>query len=238
MKKIFFGCLIWMCIYSYVFAAEDGLVAWWKFDKEKDAKKTTDAVSQLQDSLVGYIKYVRGISGTALTFDGYTTGVMRLAAKAPNLAEAFSFEAWIAIQAYPWALCGIVNQCEQPDLKPTTAIGQLPPEKDPTAGYIFGIDANGRLHLQLSIDDKWQKCSSEEKIPLMKWTHIAGTFDSSKGITVYINGKKTAEKAVTGKVNSAPELDMIVGRINKARIPQYAINTGTPAMYSFDGYID
>ena len=242
MRKVIFlsgFMLLWtLCSVCAFAASKTGLVAWWKFDKEKDAKRTMDAVSQSQDSLIGYTKHVRGVSGTALTFDGYTTGVVRLAAKAPKLAEAFSFEAWIAIQAYPWALCAIVNQCEQPDLKPTTNIGQRQPEKDPTAGYVFGIDANGRLHLQLSIDGKWQKCTSEEEIPLMKWTHVAGTFDSSKGITVYINGKKAAEKTVTGKVNFASELDMIVGRINKVRIPEYTLNTSTPAMYSFDGYID
>jgi len=37
----------------FAVAADDGLVAWWKFDKEKDARETVDAVSQLQDSLGG-----------------------------------------------------------------------------------------------------------------------------------------------------------------------------------------
>ncbi|MHC4255793.1 MAG: LamG domain-containing protein [Planctomycetota bacterium] len=213
-------------------------VAWWKFDDKEQTKVVEDSVTQSQDTLTGYVRYKKGVSGSTLVFDGYTTSIVRPAPKAPQLSDAFSFEAWIAIQAYPWALCAVVNQCQQPDLKPTTNIGERQPEEDPTAGYVFGIDANGRLHLQLSIDGKWQKCTSEEKIPLMKWTHIAGTFDPSKGITVYINGKKAAEQNVTGKVNLASEVDLIVGRINKVRIPEYALNTSTPVMYSFDGYID
>jgi hypothetical protein len=194
-------------------------VAWWKFDDKEQTKVVEDSVTQSQDTLTGYVRYKKGVSGSTLVFDGYTTSIVRPAPKAPQLSD-------------------VVNQCQQPDLKPTTNIGERQPEEDPTAGYVFGIDANGRLHLQLSIDGKWQKCTSEEKIPLMKWTHIAGTFDPSKGITVYINGKKAAEQNVTGKVNLASEVDLIVGRINKVRIPEYALNTSTPVMYSFDGYID
>jgi hypothetical protein len=212
--------------------------AWWKFDDIEQTKFSEDFITQSQDILTGYVKYTKGVSGSALVFDGYTTSVVRQSSKAPQLSDSFSFEAWIAVQAYPWALCAIVNQCQQPDLKPTTKIGERQPEEDPTAGYVFGIDANGRLHLQLSVDGKWQKCTSEEKIPLMKWTHIAGTFDSSNGITVYINGKKAAEKDISGKLKLASEVNLIVGRINKVRIPEYALNTSTPAMYSFDGYID
>ncbi len=219
-------------------AHDEGLVAWWKFDDQKDAKTATDDVSQSQDALIGYTKYVKGVLGTALTFDGYTTGVVRQASDAPKLGDAFSFEAWIAIQAYPWDLCGIVERCEHPDVELTKRLGNIPPAKDPTAGYIFGIHANGHLHLELFADGKWQECTSKDKIGLMQWTHIAATYDASKGITVYINGKKAGTNPVKGPVKFAPELDMLVGRNNKARVPYRPVNTNAPAMYSFDGYID
>jgi len=229
------------CTYTAFGAAsarDNTPIAWWKFDKQIDTKKTTDAVSQSTDSVIGYTKYVKGVSGTALTFDGYSTGVVRQAAEAPDLGDAFSFEAWIAIQAYPWDLCGIVDRCEHPDVEPSKRLGNIPPAKDPTAGYIFGIGANGHLNLELFADGKWQKCTSKDKIPLMQWTHIGATYDDSKGITVYINGKKAGAKAVKGSVKFAPKLDMLVGRNNKARVPYRALNTNTPVLYSFDGYID
>ncbi|MHC4115770.1 MAG: hypothetical protein ACYSSL_10720, partial [Planctomycetota bacterium] len=119
-------------------------VAWWKFDDKEQTKVVEDSVTQSQDTLTGYVRYKKGVSGSTLVFDGYTTSIVRPAPKAPQLSDAFSFEAWIAIQAYPWALCAVVNQCQQPDLKPTTNIGERQPEEDPTAGYVFGIDANGR----------------------------------------------------------------------------------------------
>ncbi len=219
-------------------ARDNTPIAWWKFDKQIDAKKTADAVSRYQDTLIGYTKYVKGVSGTALIFDGYSTGVVRQASNAPELPDAFSFEAWIAIQAYPWDLCGIVDRCEHPDVEPSKRLGNIPPQKDPTAGYIFGIHANGHVNLELFADGKWQKCTSKEKIPLMQWTHIAATYDASKGMAVYINGKKTGSKAVKGPVKFAPKLDMLVGRNNKARVPYRALNTNTPVLYSFDGYID
>ena len=90
-------------------ARDSGPVAWWKFDKSPD-RATADAASGTKDEVLGFFKYVKGASGEALRFDGYSTVVQRKAKDAPKLGKSFSIEAWVALQAYPWGMCPIVRQ--------------------------------------------------------------------------------------------------------------------------------
>ena len=230
------GLVMWTTL--RVFAGDDRLVAWWKLDEAKEAR-TIDTVSQIQDKVIGYSKYVSGVLGTGLRFDGYTTGILREASKAPLLGDALTFESWIALQTYPWGLCAIVSQNDQQVVSIVEKEGNFPPEKDPPAGYFFGIDSNGRVHLQLSLEGQWHKCRSEEKIPLMKWTHVAGAYSASDGtLTVYLNGKKVGSQPAKGKVRFSPTIDLLIGKNHKPRPPEHPIRLNIPALYSIDGYLD
>ena len=115
--------LVWMsCFFCALAASETGLVAWWKFDEGK-GKIAIDRISQKEDAILRNFRYLPGVSGTGVKFDGFTTHIIRKAAEAPHLTDAFTIETWVAPQAYPWNWCAIVNQ-----------------EKDHKAGYFFGID--------------------------------------------------------------------------------------------------
>jgi hypothetical protein len=221
---------------SYVNSRPE-LAAWWKFD-ESDAKRALDSVSQAADPVLGYSKSVPGVSGRALRFDGLTTVVARPAAKAPALGNSFSVEAWIAIQAYPWGLSAIVSQCRMHPVELVSVEGEFTPEKDPTAGYYFAVDANGRVHFQAFVAGRWRSARSSAKIPLLKWAHIAGTYDAEEGLAVYVNGEKSGGEAARGAIAFAPDVDLVIGRNHIARPPQYPIRINIPASYSFDGFID
>jgi len=103
--------LMEVCLVPGVFAlaAEQGLVAWWKFDEQK-GNAAVDSVGKLDDPIKGNFKYVEGAIGNALRFDGYTTRVIRKAGDVPQLSDAFTIEAWIAPQTYSWNWTGIVDQ--------------------------------------------------------------------------------------------------------------------------------
>jgi hypothetical protein len=219
--------------------ASENPVAWWTFDKS-NGKTTEDKITGIEDEVLGFHKYVTGTDGTALRFDGYSTGVRRIAADAPKLDNAFSFEAWVAFQAYPWGKCAIVGQTKVEDLPYMMRSMEtlFPEEPIPSAGYYFAVDARGRVHLQAFINGEWKTCQSEERIPLLKWTHIAGSFNENEGLTVYVNGKKAGHNAVRGKVTFAPDLDVMVGRNYSKRRMEHAIISIIPSNYSFDGYID
>jgi hypothetical protein len=206
-------------------ASEEGLVARWRFDEGK-GKAAVDSVSGKEDAILRRFWYLPGVSGTAVKFDGFTARIVRKASDAPHLTDAFTIEAWVVPQAYPWNWCAIVNQ-----------------EKEHKAGYFFGIDDIGRVGLHLTVDGKWYECTSEETIPFMeKWSHVAGTFDKDAGITVYIDGKVAARLPVKGTLTFAADVDLEIGRNHKKMLlnPKWLVRKGVnfATSYSFDGLID
>jgi len=227
MRKIFFFSFFMVTLVLYfsssAIAADDGLVAWWKFDKPKD-KVATDSISQIDDEIGGNFKYTEGVSGKAIRFDGYTVCLTRRAAGAPSLRDAFTVEAWIAPQVYPWNWTAIVDR-----------------EKEHKAGYFFGVDAEGYVGLQLAIDGRWQQCRSNIRLPLLKWSHIAGTFDKDRGINIYINGKSVGSLLVKGPLTVAEDVDLFIGRSHRKMSPQNTERTPSRKLLSnmiFDGLID
>jgi hypothetical protein len=217
--------LAWtICCFS-AFAADEGLVAWWKFDEGR-GRVAQDSASGNRDSTKGNFTYIEGISGSGIKCDGFTTRVIRESAAAPPFTDAFTIEAWVAPQAYPRNWCAIVNQ-----------------EKDRRAGYFFGIDAFGHVGLHLAVDGKWQQCTSEATIPFMeKWSHIAGTFNKDKGIVLYIDGKIVGKLPAKGRMIFADGMDLQIGRNHKKMRMNADLlvrpRVNFPISYSFDGIID
>jgi hypothetical protein len=203
-------------------ADDQGLVAWWKFEKNEKGK-ILDSVGRVEDRISGNYKYVKGVAGDAVRFDGFTTVVTRQAAKAPVLGESFSVEAWVAVAAYPWNWCPVVAQ-----------------EKDGQAGYYFGIGPKGEVGLSISSNGDWKTCTSQDRISLRKWTHIAASFNQNLGIKVYLNGKLSAELPVQGAIMQARDIDLLIGMNREKRIPSHPVRPQAtlPAWYSFDGIID
>jgi hypothetical protein len=198
------------CLANAAFAADRPPVASWSFNQ-----------GPAGDEVRGFRKFVDGVAGKALRFDGQTTTVVRSAEKMPRIDEAFSVEAWVALQTYPWTWCAIVNQ-----------------EKDRQAGYFFGIDPEGRFGLQLATREGWQDCRSSVGLPLYSWNHILGVFDPATGLRLYLNGKLVGEKAVSGPPLFAPDVDVWIGRNETPLGLSEEIRVVAPVAFSFDGILD
>ena len=211
-----------MLITAAVRAQDQGLVAKWSFN-EVVAPVAHDSVSGVDDRVEGFYKYVPGVTGMGLRFDGYTTHIVREAKKAPQLSEAFSVEAWVALNAYPWNWAPIVDD-----------------EQFQQVGYSFGIDAFGHLGLQVSVQGVWQSVYSTAQLPLKRWAHVVGTFESGSGLAVYIDGKEAARAPVTGSMKPADQVDLLIGRPREAMmpVPAEAIHPFYPVWYSLDGILD
>jgi hypothetical protein len=207
-------------------AADEGSVAWWKFDEGK-GDIAIDSVSGKKDVIKRTFWYRPGVSGKAIKFDGFTTHIVRKAADAPRLRDSFTIEAWIAPQAYPYNWCAIVNQ-----------------EKNKKAGYFLGIDAFARVGFHAAVGGEWQQCNTKKAmVPFMtKWTHVAGVFEKDKGLAVYVNGEAAAERQVKGAPDFAEGIDLQIGRNHKktrmdpVTLVRRDVNFDTS--YSFDGLID
>ena len=66
-------------------------MAKWSFD-EAASPATHDSVSGNEDKVEGFYKYVPGVTGTGLRFDGYTTHVIRTARRLHNLQMLFPWK--------------------------------------------------------------------------------------------------------------------------------------------------
>lgn len=207
---------------GYSVAQSPGLVARWSFPETSEAA-TPEQITKGNCEIGGYYKYVQGVVGTGLRFDGYTTSVTCKTENSPTLSKAFSVQAWVALNTYPWNWVPIVDQ-----------------EEASMAGYFFGIDAYGHLSLQMEINGVWQSVSSDAEIPLKKWARVTGTFDESKGLRLYLNGKPVGELRVQGKLIPAARTHLLIGRVREPMFPgpPPTIHPQHPVWYSLDGILD
>jgi len=192
------------------YAAERHPVASWPFNRDGGT-----------DEIRGFHKFVAGADGDGLRFDGQTTVLIRAAGRAPRLSGAFSVEAWVALQTYPWTWCAVVNQ-----------------EKARQAGYFFGIDPEGRFGLHVAVAGHWQECRSDARLPLYSWNHLLGTFDPAGGLRLYLNGKLVGETATAGSPRFSPEADIWIGRNQTSLGLSEEVRVVAPVAFSFDGIID
>jgi len=200
-------------------AANEGTAAWWKFDGTP-----TDSAANIEDALNGYADYVEGVSGKCLKFDGFTTYLKRKADDAPKLSNSFTIEAWVALQVYPWNWTAIADQ-----------------EKDHEQGYFFGIDALGHVGLGIAVNGKWHQCVSETKLPLLKWSHVVGVFDKTRGLAVFVNGEQVATASVKGSMTAPTNVDLLIGRSHQKMYPLFTEREPSRRLLSdmtFDGLID
>lgn len=200
----------------------NGLVAWWKFD-EGQGNTTYESVGRYRDTVQNYFDWAKGVNGNGLRLDGFTTVIERSAKDAPKLRAGFTIEAWLALQSYPWNWAAIVDQ-----------------DSDREAGYYFGIDAEGRLGLQLEVAGVWEVCLSEVRIPLERWTQVTGVYDPESGIHLYIDGKPEGALPVTGYFTPAADTPLRIGRNLRDLAPVALVRqkASVPAKYSLDGILD
>lgn len=198
-----------------------GPVAWWKLN-DGAGSSVLETVSGRRDPVSNNFSWVGGATNRFLEFDGFTTVVRAPMKDVLRLSGHFSVEAWIAIQSYPWNWVAIVDQ-----------------EKDHRSGYYLGIDSEGRLGLGVAVWGNWEECTSQVRIPRMRWVHVAGTYDEEHGIKLYIDGKLAGRLPVMGRMTPATEIGLRIGR-NFTNLPPTALvrpRVSFPALYSLDGII-
>lgn len=215
---LFFGCSL------YGQKAGQSLVAKWLV-KKANGRVAINSVDGSHSAINGYYRYVPAAVGTGLRFDGYTTSVSCSVSHAPKLKSSFTLNAWVAMNTYPWSWVPIVDQ-----------------EKEHEEGYSFGIDAFGHFGLEASINGQWYKLISKVRLPLKRWAHVTGTFNSSHGqgvMKIYLNGKQAGRLDVDGDFTPA-HVGILIGRVRQASMPfpQAAIHPYYPIWYSMDGILN
>ncbi|MHC4069075.1 MAG: LamG domain-containing protein [Planctomycetota bacterium] len=234
--------------------------AWWKFDEAK-GDTTVESVSGSECVIEGHKSlWKKGVSGTALQFDGYNSLISFPASKGPEVSSAVTLEGWVAIGAYPWSWAPIVQQAddvpevlekmtgprawltgeeEREDMEEPSDDFTFVLKKEDDVGYFLGIDGLGHPGLKIKVGDKWEELVSEAYLERKLWYHIAGTYDKATGkMNIYVNGKPAGEKSV-GKSDIVMSCkDVKIGK-GKPRRPIKPVRANTFIdSYSFDGLLD
>lgn len=202
---------------------------WFRFD-EGLGDHTTENLTKSPVPVAGpKTLWKRGISGTALEFDGYHSVVALPAAKAPALTGGgLTLEGWFALGAYPWNWAPIVQQGDDD-------------------GYFLGVDSHGYPGFMVKVAGTWQQLSVPNKPPyddanhlaLFRWYHAAGTYDPTDGMMrLYLNGKEVSSKKIGGGGVQAANAEVRIGKAGILRKPTEGTHDTHPSEFGLDGLID
>jgi hypothetical protein len=240
-------------------------VAYWAFEKLEQADERTltlDLASGRSDEVRGHCRLQEGVRGNFLVLNEYDSELVRAAGSGSLIkGKSFTVEAWIAPRSFPWNWAPILMQRDE------TSGFYFGIDGDGRLGLHVAVDGKwfecnsempfpGLLteHQWNSDSRKWQyfgpgnapnpepfgERTGTPTIPLLRWSHVVGTFDPSDGIKIHLNGNLLATTATHGEMTPAANAELRIGRDTRPMRPTHTErpkNT-TPFNYSFDGLFD
>lgn len=236
--------LLSICQIAHAATVADTSVAWWSFD---------DGVGR-NDVINGHHELVEGVRGRALRSDEFETVIEIAANSAPQITiGTFTVEAWIAPRAFPWNYCPILTQRSetsgfyfginyQGQLQLDAALnGKWVRCESPAAlpglneSLRFAGEGGGKKNTA-----RFGDARSNPSVPLLKWTHVAGTLDTNGALRIYINGELAGETNAGGVFVPAAETKLVIGRTTGPVLPLFLARpkANAPHFCSFDGLLD
>jgi hypothetical protein len=195
-------------------------VKWWTFN-EAAGHTTKEAVAGDACDIAGHRAYwKRGVSGTALAFDGYTSAIRLPAEQAPAIADAVTLEGWVALGAYPWNWAPLVQQGHD-------------------ASYYLGIGPHGGVAMRVRAGSEVVEVKSEKRLERRRWYHVAGTFDKATGtLRVFVDGEPCGERRAPKEDVARSTAPIQIGQ-GKPMAQSDPVRRNTfKDTFSFDGLID
>jgi len=200
---------------------------------------TKESVTNTDFQIRGLAKYVPGVKGSAIKFDGFSSYVEGTPKSFEEdeddlLPREISVESWIALGSYPWNWAPIIT------------IGRYK-----ITGFYFGVDSRGRLGFHMSdATSVWHEANSslDENtklgLELYGWHHVVGTYSPENGLAVYIDGKLEGTyndfQFDYGIAYSELDKGFRLGKNREDIAPTEPIRDWAtyPSRYTFDGIVD
>ena len=155
----------------------DGLVAHYAFEND-----TTDSSGNgLDGTIIGDATFVEGVKGMALDFSGDDYVDCGGAAEF-SFTDAMTVSTWVNIRSRPVAWMAMIAKGEN-----AWRLGV----NNETTGVHYAFTGSAR---------GWQAANTATELNFDQWYHIAATYDTEAGATVYINGKPDASNPDTGGI--------------------------------------
>ena len=231
--------------------------AWWKFD-EAQGEEVTESIGNNSSVVEGNKSLWRkGISGTALQFDGYFSKIEIPAEVTPKISNHFTLEAWIVIGAYPWSYVPIIQQCDDVPEEVQSFVGEkallegevknsedkkdfrVELKKEDDKGFFLGVDGHGFPSFKIRVGNKWEELTSGIHLERRKWYQLVATYSQETGeMNIYIDGQIAGIKKVAQASIELSTKNILIGK-GKERRPVDPVRKNTfPDSYSFDGLLD
>ena len=175
-------------------AVEDGLIAYWSFDKDTVKIKTeaVDILSGLAAAVHGDPELAPAADckvGECILFDGSVDRFLVEDSNPPKIDrdwEEITLECWVYINALDDSWNRIISLDDMPA---NTAVASLYYDDDDNQHGFF-VRAGGKS--TVAAQD-----NVLEDIPLEEWLHLAGTYDGAT-VHYYVNGKQAKKYAMKG----------------------------------------
>ncbi|NOQ28325.1 MAG: T9SS type A sorting domain-containing protein [Bacteroidales bacterium] len=132
----------------------------------------------------------------ALQFDGDDDEITVADDATLNPTDALTVEVWI--KADKW----------EDAIHEGTIIGKQVGEPD--RGYCLTAAVNGTAEFSVSINESWEKATTDEIMVIGTWYHLAGVYDGST-VKIYVNGVLQSTTEVTGTHSVATGTDLYIG---------------------------
>jgi hypothetical protein len=220
-------------------------VAWWSFDQ--DAGR--------HDAILGHHELVEGVRGKALRSDEFETAIQCAPESAPRLTSgAFAVEAWIAPRAFPWNYCPIITQRDESNgyYFGINYQGQLQLHASLGGKWIRCESRTAMPGLNEGVRFASENRSGGGKVvdfgaarpdpsvPLLRWTHVAGSLDPNGTLRIFINGEPAGETKADGAFAQAANTKLVLARTAEPVLPLFVARppANVPHFCSFDGLLD
>ncbi len=192
---------------AIVGAIEDGLVAYWSFDKD-----TVQIAKQVEDIFSGLAAVVKGDPelapaadckvGECILFDGVDDNLLVEDSDPPKIDrdwDEITLECWVYINALDDSWNRIISLDDMPT---NQAVVSLYYDDDDNQHGFF-VRAGGQ-------ETKAAQHNVLEDIPLEQWIHLVGTYDGAT-VHYYVNGKQEKKYAVPGGKLPGGGLKLAIG---------------------------
>ncbi|MDB5529834.1 MAG: hypothetical protein JWR51_2937 [Devosia sp.] len=164
-------------------------------------------------------------SATALNFDGFSAYV---AAPLPGtLPGAFHIAANVALAAYPWNVCPILDV--------------LTLERDGgESGFSVGIGDRGRPRFALVTHTGLHVVNGETALDLHQWHRLVFAFEPDVALSITLDGVEIGRTSISGRYRPSEAAEALIGRTRHEIIPTGPIRpyAHLPITVYFDGLIE